>query len=144
MADQMRATKLWLQRQFKTAGIQLDPAALDELVRVVQDVPDPQTFVDSLIDEIETGKRGGATAAAATGPANRRRQAAAACAGLALPAEPRSTLPMRAVSDERRVTRALLDSTLATLEGRSAPQDPVQARTMAAACLPSASRQPAP
>lgn len=58
MQDQLRATKLWLQKQFKTSGIQLDPAALEELVRAVQDVPDPAEFVDSLIDEIETGAPG--------------------------------------------------------------------------------------
>lgn len=55
MQDQLRATKLWLQKQFKTSGIQLDPAALDELVRAVQDVDDPLAYVDSLIEEIESG-----------------------------------------------------------------------------------------
>ena len=57
MQDQLRATKLWLQKQFKTSGIQLDPAALEELVRAVQDVPDPEEYVHSLIEEIETGGR---------------------------------------------------------------------------------------
>lgn len=37
-----------------------------------------------------------------------------------------------AATDERRVTKALLESVLATLEGRSAPRDPIQAR--AATC----------
>ncbi|KAI3430534.1 hypothetical protein D9Q98_005127 [Chlorella vulgaris] len=54
MQDQLRATKLWLQKQFKTSGIQLDPRALEQLVQAVQDVPDPEEFVHSLIDEIET------------------------------------------------------------------------------------------
>ncbi len=81
MQDQLRATKLWLQKQFKTSGIQLDPAALDELVRAVQDVDDPLAFVDSLIEEIESGGRAwGAQAspAAAAARADRRQQAAAA------------------------------------------------------------------
>jgi hypothetical protein len=56
MQEQLRATKLWLQKQFRTSGIQLDPQALEQLVQVVQDVPDPEEFVHSLIDEIETGK----------------------------------------------------------------------------------------
>ncbi len=42
MQDQLRATRLWLQKQFKTSGIHLDPAALEELGRAVQDVADPQ------------------------------------------------------------------------------------------------------
>ncbi|KAL4422834.1 hypothetical protein ABPG75_009031 [Micractinium tetrahymenae] len=53
MQDQLRATKLWLQKQFKTSGIQLEPAALESLVNAVQDVEDPETYVHSLIEEIE-------------------------------------------------------------------------------------------
>ena len=58
MQDQLRATKVWLQKQFKTSGIQLDPAALEELVRAVQDVPDPEEYVHSVIEEVETGEPG--------------------------------------------------------------------------------------
>lgn len=53
MQDQLRATKLWLQKQFKTSGIQLEPAALALLVDAVQDVEDPEAYVHSLIEEIE-------------------------------------------------------------------------------------------
>lgn len=60
MQDQLRATKIWLHKQFKTSGIQLEPAALESLVSAVQDVEDPQAYVDSLIEEIEAGKWGGA------------------------------------------------------------------------------------
>lgn len=60
MQDQLRATKLWLQKQFKTSGIQLEPAALALLVDAVQDVEDPEAYVHSLIEEIEAGKLGGA------------------------------------------------------------------------------------
>ena len=81
MQDQLRATKLWLQKQFKTSGIQLDPAALDELVRAVQDVDDPLAFVDSLIEEIESGGRPWGRAGEPrrrAARADRRQQAAAA------------------------------------------------------------------
>ncbi len=54
MQEQRRATKLWLQKQFRTSGIQLDPQALEQLVQVVQDVSDPEEFVHTLIDEIQS------------------------------------------------------------------------------------------
>ena len=79
MQDQLRATKLWLQKQFKTSGIQLDPAALEELVRAVQDVPDPEEYVHSLIEEIETG--GLAAVVAAGGRAGSRRRQLGQAAG---------------------------------------------------------------
>lgn len=84
MDEQLRATKRWLQTQFKTSGVTLDPKSLEKLVQAVQDVPDPQEFVHSLIDEIET------------------------------------------VTDERRVTPALLEQVLSALEGRSQAPDAVQ------------------
>jgi hypothetical protein len=59
MQDQLRATKSWLQKQFKSNGVTIDPVSLEQLVQVVQDVPDPEEFVHSLIDEIEAGKRVG-------------------------------------------------------------------------------------
>ena len=76
MQDQLRATKVWLMKQFKTSGVQLDPAALEELVRAVQDVPDPEEYVHNLIEEIETGETG--TAAATAAAASGQRTAAAA------------------------------------------------------------------
>lgn len=66
--DQLRATRVWLQKQFKTSGIQLDPAALEQLVEVVQDVPDPEEYVHALIEEVEAGR---ARARAPGSPAGR-------------------------------------------------------------------------
>ena len=86
MQDQLRATKLWLQKQFKTSGIQLDPAALEQLVEAVQDVPDPEEYVHSLLEEIESGEAGahGHAAPLGVGGARRggsQRQATAAVLG---------------------------------------------------------------
>jgi hypothetical protein len=127
MQDQLRATKLWLQKQFKTSGIQLDPRALEQLVQAVQDVPDPEEFVHSLIDEIETGKAGNAAqqfVVTAGGrctsvPTHSLYRCILSC---------HTTLPACAiaVSDERRMTPELLEQVLGALEGRSQPQDPVQ------------------
>jgi hypothetical protein len=52
----LRSTKAWLIKQFKTSGVQLDPEALEQLARVVQDEEDPEPFVHRLIDEIEAGE----------------------------------------------------------------------------------------
>lgn len=54
--DEIRATKLWLQKQFKTNGVQCQPAALERLIDVVQDVPDPESFVHSLLEEVLAGR----------------------------------------------------------------------------------------
>lgn len=77
MQDQLRATKVWLQRQFKTTGVQLEPAALQQLVQAVQDVPDPEQYVHSLIEEIAEGEQGAGSSASSSG-GGRWRQAAAA------------------------------------------------------------------
>jgi len=78
MQDQLRATKVWLQRQFKTSGVQLEPAALQRLVQAVQDVPDPEQYVHSLIEEIAEGEQGASSSASSSGGGGRWRQAAAA------------------------------------------------------------------
>jgi hypothetical protein len=57
MDHQLRATRNWLQKQFKTSGIQLDPKALDRLVIAAQDAADPEQLVHGIIDEIETSER---------------------------------------------------------------------------------------
>ena len=148
MQDQLRATKLWLQKQFKTSGIQLDPAALEELVRAVQDVPDPEEYVHSLIEEIETGGRarwGGWPDGRRVAVGSRRRQLgqaasphlplqcsfmpSVAAAHTRIPyssAPPCGTSSAAAATDARRVTRPLLEAALGALEGRSQPQDVVQ------------------
>lgn len=97
--DQLRATKLWLQKQFKTSGIQLDPAALDELVRAVQDVDDPLAFVESLIEEIESGVRGGRPGKRAPPPPLRRQAAAGGGSLTSAPCKlPSAHWPPRAAS----------------------------------------------
>jgi hypothetical protein len=55
MDAQSRARKQWLQKQFTSSGVQLDPAALNKLVTIVADVEDPEKFLGTLLDEIETG-----------------------------------------------------------------------------------------
>lgn len=99
-AQQLRATRIWVQKQFQTSGLQLEPAALEELVRAVQDVPDPEEYVHSLIEEVETGEwRVGAAGPTPTGGGRRRQlrppalqppcaPAAASCSPLSLPAPP--------------------------------------------------------
>ena len=57
MDAQARARKQWLQKQFTSSGVQLEPAALTKLVQVVQEVEKPEAFLHSLLDEIETGAR---------------------------------------------------------------------------------------
>lgn len=134
MDEQLRATKRWLQTQFKTSGVTLDPKSLEKLVQAVQDVPDPQEFVHSLIDEIETGELAGASARQAAA-AERRAFAQAAMSGpvryLLLCQSRHACLqparaPASAVTDERRVTPALLEQVLSALEGRSQAPDAVQ------------------
>jgi hypothetical protein len=51
---QPRVTKQWLQKQFQSSGIQIEPAALIRLVGVVEEVEDPEQFLHELLDEIET------------------------------------------------------------------------------------------
>ena len=46
-----RATRQWLQKQFRTSGLQLDAAALGHLVENIQDLDDPEDFVHQLMDE---------------------------------------------------------------------------------------------
>ena len=53
---QPRVTKQWLQKQFQSSGIQIEPAALTRLVGVVEEVEDPEQFLHELLDEIETSK----------------------------------------------------------------------------------------
>ena len=55
MDAQSRAKKQWLQKQFTSSGVQLDPAALNKLVMIVAEVDDPEKFLGTLLDEIETG-----------------------------------------------------------------------------------------
>jgi hypothetical protein len=56
---QPRVTKQWLQKQFQSSGIQIEPAALIRLVGVVEEVEDPEQFLHELLDEIETSKSPG-------------------------------------------------------------------------------------
>lgn len=148
MQDQLRATKLWLQKQFKTSGIQLEPAALALLVDAVQDVEDPEAYVHSLIEEIEAGKSGGAGGAGvagsgrdsgATGGSSWHQPAAEAGSPAPASLAPRhhSTLcsvqfstacrpACPAASEDRRVSAQLLQEAVRAVEGRSAPQDVVQ------------------
>jgi hypothetical protein len=58
--DELRATKLWLQKQFKTNGVQCQASALERLISVVQGVPDPEEFVHNLLEEVLTGEPHGA------------------------------------------------------------------------------------
>lgn len=53
---QPRVTKQWLQKQFQSSGIQIEPAALTKLVGVVEEVDDPEQFLHELLDEIETSE----------------------------------------------------------------------------------------
>lgn len=53
---QPRVTKQWLQKQFQSSGIQIEPAALIRLIGVVEEVDDPEQFLHELLDEIETSK----------------------------------------------------------------------------------------
>ncbi len=149
MQDQLRATKLWLQKQFKTSGIQLEPAALASLVDAVQDVEDPEAYVHSLIEEIEAGKSGGAGGAGvagsgrdsgATGGSSWHQPAASSQrspAPASLAPRHHSTLcsiqfstacrpACPAASEDRRVSAQLLQEAVRAVEGRSAPQDVVQ------------------
>lgn len=56
--DERKATRIWLQRQFKTSGIQLDADALQLLMERVQEESclDPEEYVHSLMEEMEAGK----------------------------------------------------------------------------------------
>lgn len=54
--DSRVAKQRWLQKQFQTSGIQLEPAALGRLVSVIDDVDKPEELVQTLLDEIEGGK----------------------------------------------------------------------------------------
>ena len=54
--DELRATKLWLQKQFKTNGVQCQPAALERLISVVQDALDPEELVHNILEEVLKGK----------------------------------------------------------------------------------------
>ena len=53
---QARVTKQWLQRQFQSSGIQIEPTALVQLMTVVEEIDDPERFLHALLDEIERSK----------------------------------------------------------------------------------------
>ena len=55
MGDEAKARKQWLQKQFRSSSIQVEPAALTKLAQVVADVDKPEDFLKTLLDEIETG-----------------------------------------------------------------------------------------
>lgn len=134
MDQQLRATRLWLQKQFRAAGLQLEPGALERLVGAVQEVPDPEEWVHALIEEVESSECCLPDAAHA-GQAGLQLSWGLGIGLAALllppPRPPRApaTHPAawpRAASEARVVTPPLLEQLLATLEGRAAPQDPVQ------------------
>lgn len=54
--EESRATRQWLQKQFRTSGLQLDAAALGHLVENIQDLEDPEEFIHRLMDEACSGK----------------------------------------------------------------------------------------
>jgi hypothetical protein len=53
--DELRATKLWLQKQFNKSGCQLEPKALEKLINIVYEAPDPEEFVHEFIDVVDQG-----------------------------------------------------------------------------------------
>ena len=54
--DELRATRMWLKKQFGTSGIQLDEGALQSLIKKVQPMGDPEEYVHNLMEEIEAGE----------------------------------------------------------------------------------------
>eukprot|EP00887_Chlorella_sp_A99_P007226 scaffold2.g7226.t1 len=100
--DEQRAVRLWVQKQFKTSGFQLEVGALDGLIRAVQHVDDPEEYVHSLIEEIEAGESQLTTRRAGGGGAG------------------------GATSNGRLVSAALLEQAAASLEGRRQRRDVVQ------------------
>jgi hypothetical protein len=50
------ASKQWLQRQFQSSGIKVDSAALTELASFVENIDEPEQFLDAVLDEIERGE----------------------------------------------------------------------------------------
>lgn len=54
--DESRATRVWLQKQFRTSGLQLDPGALSYLVEAVQGLHDPEEYIHRIMDEASAGR----------------------------------------------------------------------------------------
>ncbi|KAL6782683.1 POLE2 [Auxenochlorella protothecoides x Auxenochlorella symbiontica] len=53
--EESRATRVWLQKQFRTSGLQLDPGALSYLVDAVQGLHDPEEYIHRIMDEASAG-----------------------------------------------------------------------------------------
>ena len=53
--EELRATKLWLQKQFNKSGCQLEPKALEKLITIVYEASDPEEFIHEFIDEVDQG-----------------------------------------------------------------------------------------
>lgn len=56
LVSQSRATRQWLQKQFQSSGIQIEPAALAKLVTIVETVDNPEALLSLILDEIETSE----------------------------------------------------------------------------------------
>lgn len=50
------ASKQWLQRQLQSSGIKIDSAALTELASFIEDIDQPEHFLNVVLDEIERGE----------------------------------------------------------------------------------------
>jgi len=50
------ASKQWLQRQLQSSGIKVDSAALTELASFIEDIDQPEHFLNAVLDEIERGE----------------------------------------------------------------------------------------
>ena len=121
MAD-LRVAKQFVQKHFKTSGIQLNPAALEHLARLATEEDDPEELVLAVIDEIETGE---APPPAASPPASRQppvrtahRRGRRPTAQVRQPTV-RPVRPCAIATDERRVSLELLQHALGTVQGRA-------------------------
>lgn len=55
--DEGRSNKSkWIRRQFQTSGVQLEPAALNRLIDIIDLVDNPKALIQNVLDEIENGK----------------------------------------------------------------------------------------
>lgn len=49
------ASKQWLQRQLQSSGIKIESAALTELASFIEEIDEPDHFLNAVLDEIERG-----------------------------------------------------------------------------------------
>ena len=77
--QQLRATRLWLARQFTSNGVAVTEEARERLAAVVQGVEDPEEFVHAAIDELLAGAGGGGGAGAEIARRRQTRPGGAVC-----------------------------------------------------------------